>query len=145
MLIVVALLAGPVLWAGHGRRLRAAGLVVSFYPVLLVCSLYATWFTAWYVLGHRPRSSLDDPKYISPVVLVPYFTTCVLIVGIPFGLLAWIALLRASFIQNLRPDRFRPVRAAADALISAVSWLSVLFICVWNMLGIGTILEWFMD
>ena len=40
-------------------------MVVLFY-------LYATWAAAWCVLGHCPRPSLDDPKYISPVVEVPY-------------------------------------------------------------------------
>ncbi len=32
----------------------------------------ATWVTAWCILGHCPRPSLDDPKSISPIVDVPY-------------------------------------------------------------------------
>src|SRR5258706_6473936 len=34
------------------------------YPLFLVGSLYGEWFLAWHILGHEPRCSLDDPKYI---------------------------------------------------------------------------------
>jgi hypothetical protein len=62
----------PAAVASPGRRLEAASWASSLQPAVVVFYLYATWATAWYVLGHRPRASLDDPKFISPIVLVPY-------------------------------------------------------------------------
>ena len=35
------------------------------YPLFLIGSLYGEWFMAWYMLGHEPQPSVDDPKYIS--------------------------------------------------------------------------------
>lgn len=43
---------------GAVRLLRA---VVWLYPVILIAAFYATWLVAWFVLGHMPRPSLDDP------------------------------------------------------------------------------------
>ena len=57
-------------------KILTAGLV--FYPIGLLVSLYLTWFTAWAVLGHMPRPNLDDPKYISSLVDIPYAATSVL-------------------------------------------------------------------
>ena len=62
----------PAAIAPPGRRLEAASWASSLQPAVVLFYLYATWVTAWCVLGHCPRPSLDDPKYISPVVEVPY-------------------------------------------------------------------------
>ena len=34
------------------------------YPLFLLASLYGQWLLSWYVLGHQPQPSLDDPKSI---------------------------------------------------------------------------------
>ena len=62
----------PVAIAAPGRRLEAASWASSLQPAVVLFYLYATWATAWCVLGHCPRASLDDPKYISAIVGVPY-------------------------------------------------------------------------
>jgi hypothetical protein len=62
----------PAAIAPPGRRLEAASWASSLQPAVVLFYLYATWVTAWCVLGHCPRPSLDDPKYISPVVEAPY-------------------------------------------------------------------------
>jgi hypothetical protein len=62
----------PAAIAPSGRRLEVASWASSLQPAVLVSYMYATWLTAWCVLGHCPRPSLDDPKSISPVVEVPY-------------------------------------------------------------------------
>ena len=62
----------PAAIAPPGRRLEAASWASSLQPAVVVFYLYATWVTAWCVLGPCPRPSLDDPKSISPVVEVPY-------------------------------------------------------------------------
>ena len=62
----------PAAIASPGHRLEAASWASSLQPAVVLFYLYATWATAWCVLGHCPRASLDDPKFISPVVDVPY-------------------------------------------------------------------------
>ena len=86
IVILVGALMLPIFLARPGRRPRAAAWTGALYPLLWLASLYATWFTAWLVLGHRPRSSLDDPKFISPLVEVPYIATFLCLVGSPYVL-----------------------------------------------------------
>jgi hypothetical protein len=62
----------PAAIASPGHRLEAASWASSLQPAVVLFYLYATWATAWCVLGHRPRPSLDDPKLISPIVHAPY-------------------------------------------------------------------------
>lgn len=54
------------------RFVKVLAVGLFLYPAGIVASLYLTWFTAWAVLGHTPRPSLDDPKYISLLVDIPY-------------------------------------------------------------------------
>jgi hypothetical protein len=64
------------------------------YPIALIASFYATWAIAWAMLGHMPRPSMDDPKYISGWVDVPYTTTLLLMIGFPaalVGAVSWTA------------------------------------------------------
>ena len=75
--------------------------VCSLYPLWILGSLYATWLTAWCGLGHRPRSSLDDPRFISPIVDVPYVLTFLLVQGVPFILLLCPALLIAAVARTI--------------------------------------------
>ena len=79
--IVIGVIALPVLLAPAGCRLRAAAWVCSLYPLLVLSSLYVTWFIAWCVLGHRPRFPFDDPGHISPAVDVLYIATHLLMGG----------------------------------------------------------------
>ena len=83
VVIAVGVVSLPILLARPGGRLRAAVWVSSLYPFLILSSFYATWLTAWCVLGRRPRVYLDDPRDISPIVdavgAAPYF----LLLGAP--------------------------------------------------------------
>lgn len=57
----------------------------AFFPLLLLGSIYGSWFLAWVVLGHAPRPSLDDPKETLGVI----YLASVLVVAIaPFGFTA---------------------------------------------------------
>ena len=62
----------PAAIAPPGRRLEAASWASSLQPAVILLYLYATWATAWCVLGHCPRRSLDHPNFISPFVEVLY-------------------------------------------------------------------------
>lgn len=72
MILVVLI---PVACSAPGHRCGVAGWALSLYPLMTPVYLHLTWIAAWCALGHRPRSSFDDPKYISPLVDVPYVMT----------------------------------------------------------------------
>jgi hypothetical protein len=145
MLVVITFLLLPILRVAHGRGIRTAAWICSLYPVLLLGSLYATWFTAWCILGHRPRSSLDDPKFISPIVLVPHDTTYLFILGSPFALLLCVTLVLAYLVQSVRAEVFHPHETTAQLLIALCLWSSLLVISRWNLFDFDYVLGWFMD
>src|SRR5436305_6150411 len=70
--VLAAIFTFPVSMAQPKRRIMVAAWALSLYPVMVPVCLYTTWLTAWCVLGHRPRCCLDDPKYIDPLVDVPF-------------------------------------------------------------------------
>ena len=70
-----------------GSRIAKMLLVVAWiYPLLPLIGLYVTWLTAWWMLGHRPRSSIDDPKSIGGPVDFAYMATALLLMSRPIGL-----------------------------------------------------------
>ena len=113
--------------APRGRRLEVACWVVSLQPVLVVVYLYATWVTAWCVLGHRPRPSLDHANYISPIVDVPYSMTQFSLLLLPISVGAGIVLASGTFAQRsgLRPLEILPW-----------VWLSMIVALGWDPLGV---------
>lgn len=147
--VAVLLIAGmflvPVVLARPGCRLGAAAWAASFYPLSPIVFLYATWFTAWIVLGHRPRSSLDDPKYISPIVLIPYIATYFSLISAPFGLYVSYPLMIAHIARSIWRDRIFPWKAAALALAPVLVWLAFLALLDLKAFGIREIGEWYMD
>ncbi len=99
----------PILLAAPGRRLRAAVWVTSLYPFLILACFYATWLTAWWILGHRPRPSLDDPQMISPVVLVVGSAPSILLsFGTP---LAWFVCAPSYWLWSTGISRTRRPRS----------------------------------
>jgi hypothetical protein len=124
----------PAAIASPGHRLEAASWASSLQPAVVLFYLYATWATAWCVLGHRPRPSLDDPKFISPVVEVPY---------VMFGfsiMLGWMICactgLLLSAVCLVRRRNIRPLLALPFA------WLAGYLALVLDPLGV---LYWYMD
>ena len=110
-------------------------LLVWLYPILLVISIYGTWLAAWISLGHTPRPSLDDPKDIGIVVDVPYLISGLLMMGIPVGALAGLALpLLASHVSWLKRTSF--------FLLMACSWGLAIAFLRWDPL---LVIQWFMD
>lgn len=97
------------------------------YPIVLIASFYATWAIAWAMLGHMPRPSMDDPKYISGWVDVPYNITLLLIIGSPAALVGGVSWTAWSGVQR---QLSRPTKASALTLlitlwIGAISFLRV--------------------
>lgn len=147
ILVVISVVCLPILLAPSGRKLLAAEWVCSLYPLLILGSLYATWLTAWCVLGHRPRSSLDDPKSISPIVDVPYLSTFLLLYGVVFILLLCPVLLSAEVADIISKGRDKPLKEAARRLVVPILWglflwVSSIVLLRWDPLRVG---DWYMD
>jgi hypothetical protein len=124
----------PAAIASPGHRLEAASWSSSLQPAVVLFYLYATWATAWCVLGHRPRPSLDDPKYISPIVDVPYVMFAFSL-GLGWMICACTGLL-LSVVCLVRRRNFLPLVALPFA------WLAGYLALVWDPLGV---LNWWFD
>ncbi len=124
----------PAAIAPPGRRLEAASWACSLQPVVMLFYLYATWVTAWIVLGHCPRPSLDDPKHIGPVVEVPY------VMFVFSFLYGWVICLCAGLLLTAvccaRRSDPRPLLALPFA------WLAGYVVLVLDPLRV---LDWFLD
>jgi hypothetical protein len=124
----------PATIASPGHRVKVASWASSLQPAVVLFYLYATWATAWCVLGHRPRSSLDDPKSISPIVDAPY-------IMFAFSLmLGWMICagsgLLLSAVCLARQRDLRPLLALPFA------WLAGYLVLLWDPLGV---LYWYFD
>ena len=92
------------------------------YPVLMLASLYTTWFAAWAVLGHPPRPSLDDPKYISTLVDIPYVLTMLLIIAMPGAMVLG---------AGLTPLHLRRYTSSKGALLAKTGLALVILAALW--------------
>ncbi len=143
VLIVAGVIGLPVLLAGRGRRSVALAWICWIYPMLCLGSVYTTWFTAWLVLGHRPRVSLDDPKFISPIVDVPFMTTFLLLMGIPLAMVCGLVLLVGQTVRNLANPDGRPWLSLAGWVVAILAWIGSFL--VGDYLNLHTILAWYYD
>src|SRR5687768_16767030 len=101
----------------------------------MVVSLYVTWLTAWAVLGREPRPSLDDPKFISAWVDVPYCATVFMLVGFPIA--AVVGILYSAWF-GWKQGRI----ALLLPFVHLASWIGALALLSWDPLAVG---NWFMD
>jgi hypothetical protein len=143
VLIAISTVFLPIVMASPSRRLSVAAWVCSLYPVLLIAFLLATWFTAWCALGHEPRMSLDDPKYISPTVNVLRGSTYLLMLGVPISMLLCLPLKLPATVERISQRRIGLLKRAVQPVIPLLIWLSFFAI-----LGSGLfeyIIGWFID
>jgi hypothetical protein len=142
--IVICVIGLPILLASAGRRLRAVAWVCSIYPLLVLASLYATWFTAWCFLGHPPRPYLDDPTSICPAVDVLYISTYLFIEGLwfslPLAVPVWLGLLGRVVSQ----ERIDPWMKADRMLSPLVVWPASLVFLGFGC-SLARVLDWFVD
>jgi hypothetical protein len=124
----------PAVLAPPRRRLEVASWASSLQALMPLVYLYATWITAWCVLGHRPRPYLDDPKWFSEVVIVPYLMCSVsLVFGSPICL--GTGLLLAVICSARR-------RIHSPLMILPVAWLTAYVIFRWDPLSV---FYWYID
>jgi hypothetical protein len=85
-------------------------------------------------LGHRPRPSLDDPKFISPVVDV---RAGMFYVSLTMAALFWLgARLLLAFVGATRRSAFGQLLGVPPA------WLAAYVLPRWDPLGV---VYWYMD
>jgi hypothetical protein len=144
-LIPILVVSLPIVLASPARRLGVAAWIVTLYPSFFLACLYATWFTAWLVLGHRPRLIFDDPGHISPIVEVPFSSTAVLFLGLPFALFLGSFAVIVHLQLSLERGESGPIRDAARVIIPLASWLLFLLLWGWDVLGTRYVFDWFID
>ena len=108
------------------------------YPVVLVASFYATWAIAWVMLGHMPRPSLDDPKYISGWVILPYCISMVLLIAFPTALGGGVIWTVWSGVQR----KFRGLTTASAFTLLMAVWIAAITFLRIDPWRVG---DWFMD
>ncbi len=108
------------------------------YPVVLIASFYATWVIAWGMLGHMPRPSLDDPKYISGWVVVPHDITTLLMIAFPGALAGGVFWTVWSGVQR----KLRNLTTASALTLLITLWIAAITFLRVDPLRVG---DWFMD
>lgn len=124
------------------RWIAIAAWVTAIYPALGLASLYTTWMTAWFVLGHRPRPSLDDPLSISPIVDIPYAVASIFLNGSLFAAAISLPFLVAAMLELFK---------ARCSMRAVVLLGPPLFIWVASVILVpldlyfGSVLYWYLD
>src|SRR5438105_14115721 len=99
-------------------------------------SLYGQWFLSWAVLGHLPRSSLDDPKDV-PIAGWLHIVTVLLMLGLMPA--AW-----AGFIVDVVDVIAAPpqgIRIFLRFLAWSVAWRALAIL--WHADPGGVLYCWF--
>ena len=107
------------------------------YPLVLAGLLYGQWVLSWYFLGHIPRSSLDDPKYITGANWMHPLTYMALVASLP----AFFVGLGLSVLYLLM-IRSRTQPAAIRMTIFTALWISIYTLLNWDP---AHVLYWWMD
>jgi hypothetical protein len=123
------------MFAENMKALRA---YVLSYPGVLLLAFFATWLAGRVSLGHWPRPSLDDPKFIGAWVDVPYtITGLLLVVGLPAFAIAVLGLLYRAYCDETRRKSLLFV-----SVLSTVCMVATILVLRWDPLGV---VAWYMD
>lgn len=107
------------------------------YPILLLASLYGQWLLSWWVLGHRPLPSLDDPKYKDGASWMHLVTFALLMGLLPAACGALVLNIRYVLKRHLRGVRLL-LRIAAVVLL----WAGTIVLLSRDP---GGVVYWWMD
>ncbi|HEV8608332.1 MAG TPA: hypothetical protein VGQ99_23570 [Tepidisphaeraceae bacterium] len=129
-------------YAGPGPQRRSLTLALLangmlMYPVVLAGLVYGEWLLAWFCLGHEPRSSLDDPKYINGSSWMHPITGIALLGAIPAAI-AGLAF-NGIYVGLLR---VRPKRIAVRFAVLVLFWLAIFILMSLDPRGV---LYWWFD
>ena len=109
---------------------------------MILVLLYSTWLAAAISLGHWPRPSRDDPKYINSVVSFLHTATAFAFLFAFLGLAFPVASLIIDFIS---PAWYRRHIRWNSALLFGMALLSFAILSITLKLEPGRVMDWFMD
>ena len=119
------------------RSLVVLANTTAAYPLLALGALYGQWLVSWWSLGHQPRPSLDDPKYIVGASWM-HDITCLALMGcVPVGCGAAI-LNTLHFVRHQSSGLRLSVRTSAIAGL----WLGALLLLRSDP---GLVVCWWLD
>jgi hypothetical protein len=131
---------------GPSRVRRRFGRALVFgsyaYPALVVASLYLTWFAAWAALGHSPRPSLDDPKFIGLLVDIPYIATMGMLIGALGAMLLGVGLTPFILARSAKQGQSRVNVGLVVLLVHVLLWGAALWFLRVDPWDVGT---WYVD
>lgn len=119
------------------RWITVAADVTLAWPLFLIGSLYGQWFLSWYLLGHAPRPSADDPKYIIGASWMHPITTIAL-----FGMLPAAGGALAFNTLHVLGNRVRGIRLAMRVIALPVLWLGMIALLRYDR---QPVMEWWFD
>lgn len=102
------------------------------YPVVLPLAFMVTWLAGRISLGHWPRPSLDDPKFIGGWVDLPYAVTgCLVVAGLP----AFLGAVAGMLVMAVR-DMIRRKRWLVESAVSISGMTIAVSLLRWDPFGI---------
>ena len=107
------------------------------YPLFLLASLYGQWLLSWYVLGHQPQPSLDDPASIDGASWMSGITFVAIMGFLPA---AGVAL--ALNILYAVDSRLRGVRLMVRAFTLLALWVGTMVLI---RVDPGFVVYWWFD
>lgn len=119
------------------RMLAICTYVSLAYPLFLVGSLYGEWFLAWHILGHEPRCSMDDPKFINGSSWMHPITGIAIMGLAPAAVGALV--LNTLYVINRRP---RGRQLLVHILCLSALWLGMIALLRFDP---HPVLEWWFD
>ena len=119
------------------RGLRWTAIALAAYPIVPIVLLYAQWLLSWYVLGHRPRMSLDDPKSIDVANAMHGLTGLAFAGLLPFAI---VTLTVNMTVAAARPDGI--VRTTLRFGVLCAIWFCAI---AWLFIDPLTVIGWWVD
>jgi hypothetical protein len=101
------------------RWARRLAVLLAFFPLLLLASVYGGWLAAWAAIGHRPDSVLDDPASLGPLVNAAIMPAQLLVPAAWLVFVIHVAAVGAVFYPSLAPGG--PRRRKFAVLAAAVA------------------------
>lgn len=106
------------------------------YPLICLGALYSQWLLSWWVLGHPPRPSLDDPVTIPGASWVHPITALFLIGYLPAAFAT--VSVNAVYLARCTSMRAYPIQG----MLFLVLWVGAF---VFLQVDPGNVLYWWLD
>jgi hypothetical protein len=133
----------PLQYASKGQSVttvwaRRLSVVLAFFPLLLLASVYGGWLAAWAVIGHRPDPIFDPLASLGPAVNAVIMPAQLLLAAAWLVFVVHAALVGSVFHKSLVPGS--PRRRKFAVLAAAVLPWAAAFVLL--NVDPGQVLKW---